>query len=325
MGRRHEGRTAMTRHHRLALLSVTIFSVGIAGCTSPSSPPPWKPPSTSAKPNDTASSTTPAPTSGISKSASTSSAWQVGDYRVKQVKAREEAASAALYTPDQGVVTTIDSISASPRELRPGEQVNLKMEYTVLGPPQTREIKVREVRSIYFNNQHLVDLAAKELTLRQGTNEIHDTMRLPGNAADGAYAVVMSVEVVAPSGWRQVRGQAAFVVKSRGTAAVVQPANAPTVAASTTPPATPAPSAPRPPTSTVAVPPQATSVMYVQIPMANIREGAGVGYAVVGRIPRGTRLDVLETRGSDADRWFRVRVAGGQEGWVAASALSASQ
>jgi hypothetical protein len=237
---------------------------------------------------------------------------------VKQVKAREDAASAALYAPDQGVVTTIESVSAGPKELRAGEALNLRMEYTVLAPPQTSDVKVREVRSIFFNNQHLVDLAAKELTLRQGTNEIHDTLTLPGNAAEGSYAVLMSLQVIGPSGWRQVRGQASFVVTSRGTpTAAQQPTTAkPAVAAPAAPP-----SVPRPPTSTVAVPPQTPSFMYVQISMANIREFAGVGHAILGRISRGTKVDVLETRGPDNDRWFRVRAPGGQEGWVAASAL----
>lgn len=298
-------------------LSVTILGVGLAGCASWFSAPPAKAPGPAA---ESVTTQRPAATPAASKPAATSSGWGAGEYRVKQVKPRDEAASAAFYTPDQGVVTTIESVSATPKELRPGEPLNLRMEYTVLGPPQTRDIKVREVRSIFFNNQHLVDLSAKELTLRQGTNEIHDTLTLPGNAAEGAYAVVMSLQVVAPSGWRQVRGQASFVVTSRGTAAPAQqPATAkPAVAA----PATAAPPAPRPPTSTVAVPPPAPSVMYVQIPMANIREGAGVGYAILGRIPRGTKLDVLETRGPDNDRWLRVRVPGGPEGWVAASALS---
>ena len=236
---------------------------------------------------------------------------------MKQLKAREDAASAALYTPDQGVVTTIESVSATPKELRPGEPLNLRMEYTVLAPPQMSDVKIREVRSIFFNNQHLVDLAPKELTLRQGTNEIHDTLTLPANAAAGSYAVVTSLQVIGPGGWRQVRGQASFAVSSRGTPA---PAEQPATSKLFAPPAPPPVS--RPPTSTVAVPPQAPSVMHVQIPMANLREGAGVKHAILGRIPRGTKIDVLETRGPDNDRWFRVRAPGGQEGWVAASALS---
>jgi hypothetical protein len=323
----------MTTRFGAMALGVVILGTSLAGCARWSSPPLTKPPGPgeeiTAKPAAEHVPSKP-PDQVPSKPAVTSGGWGVGEYRVKQVKPRDEAASAALYTSDQGVVTTIESVSATPREVRPGEALNLRMDYTVLGPSRTRDIKVREVRWIFFNNQHLVDLPAKELTLRQGTNEIHDTLMLPGNAAEGSYALVMSLSVVAPGGWRQVRGQVAFAVRSQSAAGSAPPltagpaGTAPTPAA-TAPPAMSAPPATRPSTSAVAVPPPAPQVMYVHIPMANLREGAGVRHAILGRVPRGTPLDVLQTSGSGSDRWFRVRLPGGQEGWVAASAVSPSK
>ena len=259
--------------------------------------------------------------------------WGVGEYRVRQVQGRDQAAAASRYTPDQGIVTSIDRVSAAPHELKPGDQLTIQTHYTVLAPPENREVKVREVRSIFFNNQRLTELPEKELTLRQGTNEVQEMIPIPRSAAEGSYVVVTTAEAVAPGGWRQVRGQADFAVTTAaGTKAVASSAVATPTAGSTSATAsTMAPASPaRPPMTDVAIPPTARppdavpAILYVKILQANLREGAGAGFKILAQIARGVRLDVLETRGPDKDRWFKVRLPNGQEGWVAGSAVGAT-
>ena len=113
--------------------------------------------------------------------------WAVGAYRVKQLKPREEAAAANNYTPQQGVVTKIDRTAATPQQLKPGDQLTVLSQYTVLGPPQNNQIRVREARTVFFNDQPLTELPARELMLVQGTTEIQSSITLPPDAADGNY------------------------------------------------------------------------------------------------------------------------------------------
>lgn len=247
--------------------------------------------------------------------------WAVGEYRVRQVRTREQAA--AGYTPAQGVVVKIEKAVTAPQQLKPGDRLTFQAQYTVLAPPQTKEIRVTETRTIFFDNRHLVDLPRKELTLTQGTNEIQDSLSLPKDAAEGLYLVTTSVEPAVPNA-QKVQAATPFVVRADAPAArPVLP-----VSQSPAPVQTPATViAPRAaPLEVVAVPPAVQpsrpEALYVKIGLASIREGAGVGFKLLSQVPKGTKLHVLEAGGKDADRWFRVRLANGQEGWVAASAVS---
>lgn len=55
----------------------------------------------------------------------------------------------------------------------------------------------------------------------------------------------------------------------------------------------------------------------------NMRAGPGTGYGVMGRVTRGTEVEVLESYNAG---WLRLRVVESRSiGWVAASLVSASQ
>ncbi|MFU8865889.1 MAG: SH3 domain-containing protein [Rhodobacterales bacterium] len=55
----------------------------------------------------------------------------------------------------------------------------------------------------------------------------------------------------------------------------------------------------------------------------NMRAGPGTGYGVMGRVTRGTEVEVLESYNAG---WLRLRVVDGSSvGWVAASLVSANQ
>lgn len=245
--------------------------------------------------------------------------WAVGEYRVRQVRTREQAVAATGYTPAQGVVVLIEKAATTPQQLRPGEQLTFQAQYTVLAPPQQKEIQVTETRTILFDNRHLHDLPQKELTLAQGTKDIQHSLTLPKEAAEGLYLMKTSltpavanaqkVEVATPFVVRTAAPVASAVPPPSATAATAVPARPPTVEVAVVPPGVQAPR----------VTPQA---LYVKIAAASIRDGAGVKFKLLSQVPQGTRLHVLEAGGTEADRWFKVRLANGQEGWVAASAVS---
>ena len=225
--------------------------------------------------------------------------WAVGAYRVKQLKPREEVAAANNYTPQQGVVTKIDRTAATPQQLKPGDQLTVLSQYTVLGPPQNHQIRVREARTVFFNDQPLTELPARELVLVQGTNEIQSSITLPPDAADGNYRVMTTVEPLAVPNAQKNQASTAFVVS-----AAARPA------------ATPA--SIRPDASRASATP---SIVYVRNQTANLREGAGVSYRVLGTAPKGAQLPVVGEAGPEQNKWYKVKLADGREAWVASSAV----
>lgn len=229
--------------------------------------------------------------------------WAVGAYKVRQVKPRDEAATAIHYTPQQGVVTKIDRIAATPQQLKPGDQLTVQSQYTVVGPPQNNQVRVREVRTVYYNDQPLTELPARELTLAQGTTEVQSSLTLPPDAADGNYRMLTTVEPVAVPNPQRNQASTAFVVSA---------AAAPSALTAT--PASIAPSDPSRPGS-------APLTLYVRNQAANLREGAGVTYRVIGTAPRGTQLAVVGESGPAQNKWYRVKMADGREAWVASSAV----
>lgn len=58
-------------------------------------------------------------------------------------------------------------------------------------------------------------------------------------------------------------------------------------------------------------------VVTINVNRLNVRQGPGVQYPVVAKLTQGTRVNV--TSQSDAGDWYRVALANGAEGWIAAS------
>jgi hypothetical protein len=234
--------------------------------------------------------------------------WQVGEYRARQVRDREAAAKSINYTPAQGVVAKIDRTSTTPQQLRPGDEIMLHTSYTVLAPSDRGQIKVKETRTIFFNGHELGQLTRE----REGPAGSYDTeqpLALPPDAAEGRYQVQTVVEPIAVEKSTVARANSDFVVGSTLSAGVrATPARG-----------TPQTGAP----STSALPrgvlPQ---TVYVKLNAANLRDGAGTTFKIIGSAARGARLVVLGEGGSANDRWFRVKLEDGREAWIASSVVS---
>src|SRR5262249_28639589 len=140
--------------------------------------------------------------------------WAVGAYRVKQLRPREEVVAATNYTPQQGVVTKIDRVVASPPRLRPGDQLTFQSQSPWPAPNQGGQIAVRGAGTVYLTDQPLAELPSRDLMLTQGTNEVQNSITLPADAADGNYRVLTTVEPIATPNARRGQATAGFVVSA---------------------------------------------------------------------------------------------------------------
>lgn len=138
--------------------------------------------------------------------------WQIGEYRARQVRDAQQAAAAYNYQPQQGVVAKIDLTDAAPKALQPGDQIVLQTEYTVLAPPQQGQIMVKEVRTVYFNNQQLHQFE-KTSQLTSGSYVTEQPLILPNNAQPGRYTVTTLIEPVVDRASKD-QADTAFLVRT---------------------------------------------------------------------------------------------------------------
>jgi hypothetical protein len=139
-------------------------------------------------------------------------------------KTREQATADLNYRPEQGIVTRLDSTSAIPQQVRPGDQLMLQSQYVILAPAQSGQVKVKETRAIFFNNQ-LVKQFEKETMLEPGAHNLQQLITLPSSAAEGPYTVVTTVQPVSVASPGK-EAQAGFVVGVRTASATATTSSA---------------------------------------------------------------------------------------------------
>ena len=72
-------------------------------------------------------------------------------HRNSEIRSAQAAAQANNYQ-GQGNVVSVDNVTASPSTVRPGQQVNLGLTYTIL-TPNNSPVNVSLVREVRFNGQ----------------------------------------------------------------------------------------------------------------------------------------------------------------------------
>ena len=114
------------------------------------------------------------------------------------VSGAQETAQKTGYTPTQGNVIKIENFSLDPNTSVPGGQVGMKAAYHVLAPEESREMKVKETRSIeYFdaNKNAWKELGSvdKDITVAQGTRKADGHLELPADTPLGCYRMTFKV------------------------------------------------------------------------------------------------------------------------------------
>lgn len=118
----------------------------------------------------------------------------IGHVFDRQERTREGTAQTLGYTPDQGDVVRIEEVSVNPQAVRPGETVNVSMQYMMITPQGSAPVRVREVRQLYYRGQ-LVGHPVLEIDRVDGTYWSTLPITLPAAAEPGRYEVVVSIEL----------------------------------------------------------------------------------------------------------------------------------
>lgn len=117
----------------------------------------------------------------------------VGHYTYDKQKTREQTAQTYNYNASQGTILTIEEATFSPRSVRPGDVLEIKMTYAVLTPSPGTTIGVTEIREITHEGQ-LVGRPEVRVERSDGTFSSAVPIRLPTSAKKGLYRVKVMVE-----------------------------------------------------------------------------------------------------------------------------------
>jgi len=132
----------------------------------------------------------------------------IGNYTVDQKKNAEETSNSYNYQPQMGTMIRIETLSAMPSTVGPGDKVDLMTTYALMLPSSSSSVKVTESHEIRHNGE-LVGKPTLNVTHSAGTYTSTVPIILPANAVPGAYKVVTTISCEAGSDSRE----ASFAVK----------------------------------------------------------------------------------------------------------------
>ena len=117
----------------------------------------------------------------------------IGHYAYDAKRTREETAQKYDYQPSLGTMIRIEEASAVPNTVRPGDKVELKLIYAVLGADADKAISITEIREIRHEGE-LVGKPEVNVSHPGGTYSSSIPIFMPSNAKKGRYNVLMTVQ-----------------------------------------------------------------------------------------------------------------------------------
>jgi uncharacterized protein YcfJ len=118
----------------------------------------------------------------------------IGNLLDRQERPRAATVETVAYTEEKGNVVRIEEVSLNPRSIRPGETVNVNVQYAIITQSGTEPVRVREIRHIYYQGDLVGNLVA-EVERSDGTYWSTLPIKLPPTATPGRYDVVVGVQM----------------------------------------------------------------------------------------------------------------------------------
>lgn len=117
----------------------------------------------------------------------------IGNYTVDKKKTAAETSDKYNYQPSAGTVVRIESATATPTVIRPGEKVELNATYALMSPTPNSEISITESREVRIDGE-LVGNPEVNVSHTAGTYTSAIPLFLPADAKKGTYKVVTTIK-----------------------------------------------------------------------------------------------------------------------------------
>jgi len=118
----------------------------------------------------------------------------IGHVLDRQERGRAATAETLAYSEDKGNIVRIEAVSLNPQAIRPGETLNINVQYAIITRDGTAAMRVREIRQIYHQGE-LVGNPVVAVERPDGTYWSTLPITLPASATAGRYEVVVGVEM----------------------------------------------------------------------------------------------------------------------------------
>jgi hypothetical protein len=116
----------------------------------------------------------------------------IGHYAYDQKRTKEETAQKYDYKSSQGTLLRIEDVSVVPSAAKPGDKVEMKMTYAVLGVGSGKTAEITESREIRYQGE-LYGKPEVNVSRGDGTYTSSIPLMLPSDAKKGKYVVTMTV------------------------------------------------------------------------------------------------------------------------------------
>jgi len=117
----------------------------------------------------------------------------IGHYAYDQKRTKDETAKKYNYNPSQGKLIRIEDVSVVPATVSPGDTIELKMTYALLGIGSGKEADITEIREIRYEGE-IYGKPQINVSRADGTYSTSIPLTLPSDAKKGKYNVITTVQ-----------------------------------------------------------------------------------------------------------------------------------
>ncbi len=115
----------------------------------------------------------------------------IGNYYDKKVASRAEAAKKYEYSAKEKKLAIEDSL-ITPKDVSPGTTVESSVQYTVLDPVETQNIKIIETRTL-AKGKEMIELSKRDVMRAQGTHLSTMKFTMPKDIDKGEYSLITTI------------------------------------------------------------------------------------------------------------------------------------
>jgi len=117
----------------------------------------------------------------------------IGHYAYDQKRTKDETAKKYNYNSSQGNLIRIEDFSVVPATAGPGDTIELKMTYALLGVGAGKEVNISEIREIRYEGE-IFGKPQVNVSRADGTYVGTIPVTLPNDAKKGKYNVITTVQ-----------------------------------------------------------------------------------------------------------------------------------
>jgi hypothetical protein len=117
----------------------------------------------------------------------------IGHYAYDQKRTKDETAQKYNYNPSQGKLLRIEAVSVVPATARPGDTIEMRMTYALLGVGSGNEAGITEIREIRYEGE-IYGKPQINVSRADGTYSTSIPITLPYDAKKGKYNVITTVQ-----------------------------------------------------------------------------------------------------------------------------------